>query len=128
MNTTVCKRLYEKLTVQGGKRQFVLSGCITDMFFVDEVRGLCKNIEEALLYFAVQHGYEIAFTIDHKMSLHFATPEMQARYQNIIDKKSEDPQKKQGSIKRGSGNTFTPSPSTSESPQPSNQTATSILR
>lgn len=121
MNMTVCKRLYEKLTVQGGKRQFVFTGCITDMFFVDEVRGLCKNIEEALLYFAVQHGYEIAFTIDHKMSLHFATPEMQARYQNIIDKKSEDPQKKQGSIKRGSGNTFTPSPSTSESPQPSNQ-------
>lgn len=121
VNTLVCKRLFEKLAVQSGKRQFVITGCVTDMFFVDEVRGLCKNIEEALLYYAVQHGYEIAFTIDSKMSLRFATPEMQAKYQKIIDKKSEDPQKKQGSIKRGSGNTFQPSPSTSESQQPSNQ-------
>jgi SpoVK/Ycf46/Vps4 family AAA+-type ATPase len=122
----MCERLYEKLTVQSGKRQFVLTGCITDMFFVDEVRGLCKNIEEALLYYAVQQGYEIAFAIDDKMSLRFATPEMQAKYQNIIDRKSEDPQKKQGSVKRGTSNmsnstSSNSSSSTSTNPNSQNQ-------
>ncbi|GHT44710.1 hypothetical protein FACS189454_02840 [Planctomycetales bacterium] len=101
MNTAVCKRLYEKLTVQSGKRQFVLTGSITDMFFADSVRGLCRNIEEALLYYAVQQGYEIAFAIDDKMTLRFAAPEMQEKYNNIIQGKSEDPNKKVNSVKRG---------------------------
>ncbi|MDR2117898.1 MAG: AAA family ATPase [Planctomycetaceae bacterium] len=114
MNTTVCKRLYEKLAIHSGKRQFVLTGSITDMFFVDTVRGLCRNIEEAMLYYAVQRGYEIAFAIDDKMSLHFATSEMQAKYQYIIDRKSEDPQKKQGSLKRGNRNNVS---TTSQSPE-----------
>ncbi|MDR3232599.1 MAG: AAA family ATPase [Planctomycetaceae bacterium] len=108
MNTAVCKRLYEKLTVQGGKRQFVLTGSITDMFFADSIRGLCRNIEDALLYYAVQQGYGIVFAIDDKMTLRFAVPEMQAKYQNIIDRKSEDPQKKQGSIKRGQSSASAP--------------------
>ena len=84
-----------------GIRQCVLSGEITDMFFAGLERGLCRNIEEALLYYAVQQGYEIAFALDDKMTLRFATPEMQAKYQNIIDRKSEDPQKKAGSVRRG---------------------------
>jgi SpoVK/Ycf46/Vps4 family AAA+-type ATPase len=100
MNTAVCKRLYEKLTVQSGKRQFVLTGSITDMFFVDAVRGLCRNIEEALLYYAVQQGYEIAFAVDEKMTLRFAAPEMQEKYNNITQGKSEDPNKKANSVKR----------------------------
>ncbi|MDR2757135.1 MAG: hypothetical protein LBC20_15670, partial [Planctomycetaceae bacterium] len=132
MNTTVCQRLYEKLVIQGGKRQFVLTGCVTDMFFADTVRGLCRNIEDALLYYAVRQGYEIAFAIDDKMSLRFATSEMQTKYQNIIDKKSEDPQKKQGSVKRGNRNT---TPVTSTSPtspnsenQPNTVTATQLVQ
>ena len=84
-----------------GIRQCVLSGEITDMFFAGMEQGLCRNIEEALLYYAVQQGYEIAFAIDDKMTLRFATPEMQTKYQNIIDRKSDDPQKKAGSVRRG---------------------------
>ncbi|MDR3182987.1 MAG: AAA family ATPase [Planctomycetaceae bacterium] len=108
MNTAICSRLYDKLKIQGGKRQFVLTGSITDMFFADSIRGVCRNIEEALLYYAVEQGYEIAFAIDDKMTLRFAAPEMQTKYQNIIDRKSEDPQKKQGSVKRGQSGASAP--------------------
>jgi SpoVK/Ycf46/Vps4 family AAA+-type ATPase len=102
MDTKICNRLYGGFPKMGpGIRQCVLSGEITDMFFAGMERGLCRNIEEALLHYAVQQGYEIAFAIDDKMTLRFATPEMQTKYQNIIDRKSDDPQKKPGSVSRG---------------------------
>ncbi|MDR0520949.1 MAG: AAA family ATPase [Planctomycetaceae bacterium] len=95
-----CKRLYEKLVVQFGKRQFVLTGETADGYFADTVRGVCANIEDALLYYAVQQGYEIAFAIDEKMTLRFAEPGMQEKYNSIIQGKSEDPNKKAGSVSR----------------------------
>ncbi|MDR0869571.1 MAG: AAA family ATPase [Planctomycetaceae bacterium] len=95
-----CKRLYEKLAVQYGKRQFVLTGETADWYFADAVRGVCDNIKDALLYCAVKQGYEIAVAIDEKMTLYFAKPEMQEKYNSIIQGKSEDPQKKAGSVSR----------------------------
>jgi SpoVK/Ycf46/Vps4 family AAA+-type ATPase len=95
-----CKRLYEKLVVEFGKRQFVLTGKTADAYFADSVRGVCANIEEALLYYAVKQGYEIAFALDEKMTMSFAKPEMQEKYNNIVQGKSEDPKKKAGSVSR----------------------------
>ncbi|MDR3198249.1 MAG: AAA family ATPase [Planctomycetaceae bacterium] len=95
-----CKRLYEKLVVEFGKRQFVLTGKTADAYFADSVRGVCANIEDALLYHAVKQGYEIAVALDEKMTMRFAKPEMQEKYNNIVQGKSEDPKKKTGSVSR----------------------------
>jgi hypothetical protein len=81
-----------------GIRQCVLTGEITDMFFADMERGLCRNIEDTLLYYAIQQGYEIAFAIDDKMELRFALPEMQAKYDSITNRQSVDPNTEEGSI------------------------------
>ncbi|MDR1054083.1 MAG: hypothetical protein LBL39_07895, partial [Planctomycetaceae bacterium] len=95
-----CKRLYEKLVVEFGKRQFVLTGKTADAYFADSVRGVCANIEDALLYYAVKQGYEIAIVLDEKMTMRFAKPEMQELYNNIVQGKSEDTKKKAGSVSR----------------------------
>ncbi|MDR1383201.1 MAG: AAA family ATPase [Planctomycetaceae bacterium] len=96
-----CKRLSEKLTIHGGRRQFVLSGKTGDVFFADSVRGVCKDVESALLYYAVLQDYEIAFVIEPDMTLRFATPEMQEKYKNITEGKSVDTKKTSKSVKRG---------------------------
>ncbi|GHT18810.1 hypothetical protein FACS1894189_7110 [Planctomycetales bacterium] len=104
----ICKRLYEPLKMKPGIRQCLLTGEVTDMFFADMERGLCcdlkddLHIEEALMYYAVRHGYDIAFWLDARdIQLHFASPEMENRYNSIVNGRSEDPQRKQGSIRRG---------------------------
>lgn len=117
MSTTVCKRLCEKLVVKDGKRQFVLTGKTTDLFCADLIRGVCPNIEEALLHYAVLQGYDIAFVLDAKNTLRFALPEMQKKYQDIIEQKSDDPNKKPGSVKRGASQAPPPQPAAPQSPE-----------
>lgn len=97
----VCNRLFNKLKIQGGRRQFVLSGKTHDYFFPDSIRGICKTIEEALLYYAVLQGYEIALSISKEMTLHFALPTMKEKYESIVEGKSVDPQKSSGAVRRG---------------------------
>ena len=99
MNTEICNRLYGVFPKMGpGIRQCVLTGEITDMFFADMERGLCRNIEDALLYYAVRQGYEIAFAIDDTMTLRFAESQMQIKYDNIINRQSVDPETQDDSI------------------------------
>ena len=101
MNTTTCKRLYEKLAVKEGRQQFVLSGETTDLFCVDFRHGVRSNIGEALLHYSILQDYEIALVLDldAKNLLRFAKLDMEMKYNQIVRRKSVG-QPKTGSIQR----------------------------
>ncbi|MDR1478268.1 MAG: AAA family ATPase [Planctomycetaceae bacterium] len=103
----------------------MLTGKTADAYFADSVRGVCANIEDALLYYAVKQGYEIAVAFDEKMTMRFAKPEMMEKYNDIVQGKSEDPKKKAGSVSR-SRSTPPPLPPPQNNPLGSTNSMSSV--
>lgn len=85
-----CNRLGKVLTVKDGRQQFVLTGKLDDDYFINEIIGVSGEIEETLFHYAIINGYEVAVAIDSAIRLRFATPEMEMRYNQIVNRETKD--------------------------------------
>ncbi len=112
------ERLFNHLKISGGRRQFVVSGNITDYFFINQYYGLA-GIRRALEIFIQSHKFDIGVLVDRN-GTNFVTPEMEKKFADIARGVSVDPE----ADRQANTKTFVPKgkkPQEEKAPEPENR-------
>ena len=84
------RRLISQLEISSGRRQFVLTGQLSDVFVVDLFHG-ALNLEQCLEHHGKVKKYECVLFINSEGKVRFATPAMERIFDKTVRQDSVDP-------------------------------------